>query len=175
MWMTKRDQLAVCAMLALATQKESGCLALPLLAQRLGVSLTHFEDIFSRLRQFGLVSGLRGRNGGYVLARDPGSITIAEIVLAIDALPRWASCEKVAIESPFVDDRAELWNAVGEHALAFLGSITLGALAEKWDAQQGKSRRAGRISPLRCRVKSPMPQAPNSVFELANYSRVATS
>ena len=42
------------------------------------------EQIFQDLRRADIVTGKRGRNGGYVLAKQPAEITIYDIVIATD-------------------------------------------------------------------------------------------
>src|SRR5690606_38302258 len=51
-------------------------------AERL--SPNYLVQILTALRQAGLVISRRGKNGGYLLARDPGEITLAEIATAME-------------------------------------------------------------------------------------------
>ena len=41
-------------------------------------------QILTTLRQTGLVISRRGKNGGYLLARPPGEITLADIAMAME-------------------------------------------------------------------------------------------
>ena len=54
------------------------------LAQAQGIPAKFLEGILRQLRQAGLVASQRGADGGYRLDRDPGKITIADIVRALD-------------------------------------------------------------------------------------------
>jgi Rrf2 family protein len=54
------------------------------LAERTGLPQPYLEQILLILKGVGLVRSKRGVGGGYVLARDAESITLAEIVAAVD-------------------------------------------------------------------------------------------
>ncbi len=49
-----------------------------------GVPLKFLLGILGELRRAGLVRSQRGPSGGYLLDRDPGSITIADVMRAVD-------------------------------------------------------------------------------------------
>lgn len=51
-------------------------------AERL--SANYLVQILTALRQAGLVISRRGKNGGYLLARDPATISLADIALAME-------------------------------------------------------------------------------------------
>ena len=51
-------------------------------AERL--SPNYLVQILTALRQAGLVLSRRGKNGGYLLARDPAEISLADIALAME-------------------------------------------------------------------------------------------
>ena len=52
------------------------------IADRQQIPMRFLEQIFQDLRRAHLVTGKRGRNGGYVLAKAPSEITLLDIVLA---------------------------------------------------------------------------------------------
>ena len=54
------------------------------LAERAGLELPTVAKVLKPLAQAGLVEGFRGANGGYRLARDAASISLVEIVEAIE-------------------------------------------------------------------------------------------
>jgi Rrf2 family protein len=47
------------------------------------ISFPYILRICSMLRQKGILESIKGRNGGYVLARDPSSISLFEIITAV--------------------------------------------------------------------------------------------
>jgi len=49
-----------------------------------GIPLKFLEGILRQLRQAGIVASQRGAEGGYRLDRDPASVSIADVVRALD-------------------------------------------------------------------------------------------
>ncbi|MGH1503970.1 MAG: RrF2 family transcriptional regulator [Acidimicrobiales bacterium] len=54
------------------------------IAERTGLPQPYLEQILLALKGAGLVRSKRGVGGGYVLARDPGEITLADVVRAVE-------------------------------------------------------------------------------------------
>lgn len=72
------------------------------------------EAILADLRRAGLVRSQRGVDGGYVLARDPGEVTLGEILRAVDgplAGVRGMRPEDVEYDGP-AEHLREVWVAV---------------------------------------------------------------
>ena len=49
-----------------------------------GLPLAYLEHLVARLRRAGLIESRRGAHGGYLLAREPAQITMAEVVEALE-------------------------------------------------------------------------------------------
>lgn len=60
--------------------------------------LAYLERIVALLRKAGLVESTRGAHGGYRLARDPASVTMDQVIVALEG--------PIAPMACFVDDRA---------------------------------------------------------------------
>ena len=54
------------------------------IAERTGLPQPYLEQILLALKGAGLVRSKRGVGGGYVLARDPADISLADVVSAVD-------------------------------------------------------------------------------------------
>lgn len=54
------------------------------IAKRQGLSIAYLEQLLHRLKRHGFVASVRGPRGGYVLAKDPQQITMAEVVQVLD-------------------------------------------------------------------------------------------
>jgi Rrf2 family protein len=54
------------------------------LARAQGMPLKFLENILGSLRTAGLVSSRRGAAGGYLLARPPEEVTVADVIRAVD-------------------------------------------------------------------------------------------
>ncbi len=77
-------QLAVAAMMDLALHQIHGPVPLSAISARQQVSPSYLDLLFGRLRRRGLVTGLRGPGGGYLLAKEATEISLADIVSAAD-------------------------------------------------------------------------------------------
>ncbi len=84
MRLTTRGRYAVTAMLDLTLSTNGSPISLADIADRQGISLSYLEQLFSKLRKRGLVSSIRGPGGGYHLARDAATISVAEVIRAVD-------------------------------------------------------------------------------------------
>ena len=54
------------------------------LASGQGIPLRFMENILGELRQAGIVASKRGAEGGYLLARGPDEISLADVIRAVD-------------------------------------------------------------------------------------------
>lgn len=85
MKVSTRGDYASRALLSLAIHGDAkGPTAVRDIADRTGLPQPYLEQILLALKGAGLVRSKRGVGGGYVLARSPEAITLAEIVSAVD-------------------------------------------------------------------------------------------
>jgi len=96
------------------------------LAQREAVSGNFLVQILNDLRRAGLVESRRGQAGGYLLARAPDSITLRQVVHAVD--PSLLQCS-VAREGESGPAVRHAWDQVSASLLLALDQITVEALA----------------------------------------------
>jgi Rrf2 family protein len=79
-----KSEYGVRVMVQLARRRGAGPVPLAEIAQDENLPLPYLEQLMSRLRRAELVSSTRGAHGGYELARDPGAITMAQVVHALE-------------------------------------------------------------------------------------------
>jgi Rrf2 family protein len=84
MRMSAKAEYAVRAMVQLATVDDGVRVTTDELANAQGIPPQFLVDILSDLRTDRLVRSHRGRDGGYVLARPAGEISIADVLRSID-------------------------------------------------------------------------------------------
>ena len=84
MKMSTKAQSAVTASLSLALHYKDGPLNVADLSAEQGISVSYLEQLFAYLRRQGLVQGVRGPGGGYILTRPANQISLADIVAAVD-------------------------------------------------------------------------------------------
>ena len=93
MRLTTRGRYAVTALLDLALQPTEQTITLAEIAARQSISVAYLEQLFAKLKRHGLVSSVRGANGGYHLARNADEITVLEIIEAVNETVDATRCD----------------------------------------------------------------------------------
>ena len=84
MMFSTKAEYGVRVMVDLARRGGAEPVALAEIAEAEGLPLAYLEHLVARLRRAGLVESRRGAHGGYLLAREPAEITMAEVVEALE-------------------------------------------------------------------------------------------
>jgi Rrf2 family protein len=105
------------------------------IAERTGLPQPYLEQILLALKGAGLVKSKRGVGGGYVLARDPEAISLAEIVSAVDG-PIVAGDFGEPHENGACDHEGQcvllaVWADVGDKMRAELQALSLAEMARR--------------------------------------------
>ena len=122
MKLSTKGRHAVTAMMELALQHNKGPVTLADISAQQSISISYLEQLFARLRQHGLVTGMRGPGGGYCLARPATEITIASILATVDDVTRREEMPHTQGEIPA---GAQMWLHLSNRIFDFLNSITL--------------------------------------------------
>jgi len=124
MKMTTKGRYAVTAMLDLALQYGEKPTSLANIAERQDLSLSYLEQLFSQLRQGGLVKSTRGPGGGYTLSRAPDEIAVSSIIKAVnEQLPKTDGEHEPCYMS-------QVWNELSIEIERFLDSVSLADVLE---------------------------------------------
>ncbi|HMV05634.1 MAG TPA: Fe-S cluster assembly transcriptional regulator IscR [Accumulibacter sp.] len=149
MRLTTKGRFAVTAMVDLAQRCSDGPVSLAGISERQKISLSYLEQLFGKLRRYGLVSSVRGPGGGYRLARAVGEMTVTDIIRAVDEPLDATQCR--GKENCREDERCmthDLWSTLNDKMFEYLSSVTLAELVEQQgqvaDAGAGKTYRRGR-------------------------------
>ena len=84
MRISAKTDYAVRAAVELAGAPDGSVVKAERIAEAQDIPLNFLENILAQLRQARIVESRRGPEGGYVLARPPGEITLADVIRAID-------------------------------------------------------------------------------------------
>lgn len=129
-----RGDYASRALLSLALHQGDGPTSVRDIAERTGLPQPYLEQILLALKGAGLVKSKRGVGGGYVLARSPGEISLAQIVSAVDG-----PIQAGDFGEPHTDGACDhegqcvllaIWADVGVTMRAMLQDYSLAHLAE---------------------------------------------
>ena len=171
MRLSTKSRFAVAAMIDLALREQSGPVSLGSIGVRLQISLSYLEQMFSKLRQQGLVESVRGPGGGYTLGRPALAISVADIISAVEG------SRALQVEAATLTGEAgcaltrELWASLSSKMMEHLQSISLHQLGEEQRAKGGVQEEARPASKrgifAQRKPASPKVTVPNSVFALA--------
>jgi Rrf2 family iron-sulfur cluster assembly transcriptional regulator len=171
MRLTTKGRFAVTAMIDVGLRQGAGPVALATISQRQHISLSYLEQLFGKLRRYMLVESVRGPGGGYVLARSPALISVADIMLAVNESMDATQCSG---QGDCLGDGMrcmthELWEELNVKMVEFLGSVSLQKLVDdQWakgyqDEEKSSATRAIAQMPA---DKLICVTAPNSVVSL---------
>ena len=135
MKLTTRGRYAVTAMIDLALHAKLDHVALADVAERQQLSLAYLEKLFAKLRKAGLIVSVRGARGGYRLARDEKTISLADILAAAGESLNWAcgAGSKCNAQDPCLTH--DIWTSLSQEMVDFLRSKTLFSLAHTQQVQ----------------------------------------
>lgn len=132
MRLTTKGRYAVTAMLDLALNESRGPIRLAAISERQGISLSYLEQLFAHLRRQEIVRSVRGPGGGYRLKRDPGAISVAEVIAAVNEDTDATRCGgKGDCHEGDTCLTHHLWMDLSDRIRDFLTDITLADLVER--------------------------------------------
>ena len=132
MRLTTKGRFAVTAMMDIALQEGVRPVALSDISERQNISLSYLEQLFGKLRQRALVTSVRGPGGGYRISQPTETITVGEIIRAVDETVDATQCGGL---KNCKDDKEcithELWTGLNEHIFDYMDTVKLADLVEK--------------------------------------------
>ncbi len=132
-----RGRYALRVMIDLAEHQGSGFVPLKEIADRQEISEKYLENILKALVQNHLLTGLRGKGGGYRLVRAPEKYTVAGVLRLTEVSMAPVSClAPGAAQCPrMAGCRAlHMWRKLGDMVSGYLGSVTIADLMERGEA-----------------------------------------
>lgn len=172
MRLSTKGRFAVNAMIDVALREKLGPVPLSDIAVRQQISLSYLEQMFSKLRQHGLVESTRGPGGGYALGHRADGITVADIIGAVEegtSGERPDTTGQVNAQALGRDMSQDLWDNLNSKMLDYLKSVSLRSLVLQQLAKGVQVEE--KVQPNRGVFKKPKHEAvrsnvPNSVFAL---------
>jgi Rrf2 family transcriptional regulator, cysteine metabolism repressor len=138
MMFSTKAEYGVRVMVELARRAGEDPVPLAEIAAHDGLPLAYLEHLVARLRKAGLVDSRRGSRGGYLLARPPEQITMAEVVAALEGSIAPIECISEAADGSIVCSRESmpdhvcptklLWTRVRMSIVSTLRETTLADL-----------------------------------------------
>jgi Rrf2 family iron-sulfur cluster assembly transcriptional regulator len=143
MRLSTKSRYAVTSLLDMVMHSEQGPVSLADISKRQGISLSYLEQLFAKMRRNDLVISTRGPGGGYRLNGEPESVSISDIIFAVDdklevtnkdALPGASNYEPCLTE--------QLWDELSEQISNYLTGISLADMMASQPEEQDEPRAA---------------------------------
>jgi len=129
--LSKKADYALMAMKHLAVRGDGASSSAREIAEQYDIPIELMAKVLQRLVQRGLLASHQGTRGGYLLARQPAQISIADVIQAIDGPVTVTACstdDGKCDQFAKCNVRDPLWR-VRERILAALGDCTIAELA----------------------------------------------
>lgn len=135
MLLSQTAEYALSVMAHLAQKGTGAAVPHRALAEATAVPPSYLSKVCRRMVVAGLLTSRKGHGGGFSLARDPGSVTFAEILDAVDFTPALDHCI-AGLEACDLSDPCPLhdaWSEVLDGFRSWASSTTLGEIARRGD------------------------------------------
>ena len=118
---------AIEAVLSLSYRATAEPLSGKELCEKLGLPPRYLEAMMQQLVRVGILRGVRGPSGGYLLAKSPERISLTDICLALRDEQELPESHTELGQKLLLD----VCEGLQEHCLKYLDTITLASLAEE--------------------------------------------
>jgi len=132
MKLSTRAKYGIHAMLDLAMNRGMGPQSIKLIAERQGIPEQYLEQLIGLLRREGLVRSVRGAQGGYLLARPPDEVTMAELMRVLEGPISLSDCleDEDCCNRTCVCSARRVWERLSKSIDQVLHSVTLEDMLE---------------------------------------------
>jgi Rrf2 family protein len=133
MELTRKGDYAIRGIVYLASQPPSKISLLSEIAAAVDVPQTFLAKIFQQFSKTGIVKSFRGTGGGFLLAGSPESITLLQVVEAVEGpiLPNRCVLQPGECERDTFCTVHPIWHQVQQQVRGILKNVTLKDLVPK--------------------------------------------
>ena len=117
------------AMIELAS-RNTACVSIRDIADARNCSVKYLEQIFKQLKKAQLLISIRGKDGGYQIAKDPEEITAKDIILAVEQKLDPVVCLSHTCTRSGICRTQPVWMGMQEQIYKVLESKTLKYLTD---------------------------------------------
>ncbi len=105
------------------------------------ISEKYISRLIIKLRKAGMVSSIRGAKGGYRIAQTPETLTLLEILEAMEGPVSIVGCVRHPGSCKVTEECAarEIWCTLNEEIRSSMAKVTLREIVEKYRAKHGET------------------------------------
>ena len=135
MLVSTKGRYALRLMVRIANDGDEGKVALREVADREDISLKYLEQLVRPLVQAGLLNSVRGKGGGYVLAKEPTDIRAGDVLRAVEGTTAPVAC--AALEGDATCPReaecttVKFWAGLDQVIEEYVDGVTLADLMDQ--------------------------------------------
>jgi len=114
-------------------------MSLKAIADRQGLSEHYLEQLAAPLRKAGLITSIRGAQGGYVLSRPAAQISVGDVIRVLEGPIGYSDCAVDGEPDPACAATCPVhgvWEKVTEQIVAVIDNISLQDLVDQSRAEQ---------------------------------------
>ena len=134
MKLSTKGRYGLRAMIDLADYSEKMPQSIANIAARQSISDSYLEQLMAKLKKAGLIESIRGSQGGYVLARASSSISVGDILRALEGDLSPVKCAGIKGESGCSGSGScvtrNVWKRIDDSIQSAVDSIYLNELVE---------------------------------------------
>ena len=139
MKISTKGRYALQMLLDLAENRNKGFIALKEIAERQKISKQYLEQIVTIINNSKILRANRGKQGGYMLAKEPSEITVGHILRITEGNISSIAClENDVNNCKKAEDCKTLyiWKGLNKVIADFLDSVTLQDILDRYQEQQ---------------------------------------
>ena len=134
MRVSSRSDYGLRALIELAGHYRRGPLQSSEIALRRHVPEQYLDQLLTVLRKAGFIRSIRGPGGGHELVKDPASLTVLEVIEALEGSlspVTWLDDPPEATDHPHQCGQREIWEQIRSATTQILASYTVADLLER--------------------------------------------
>lgn len=134
MRISSKGRYALVSMIYMAGRFESGkFITVISISEKFGISKIYLEQVFALLKKGGLVTSVKGSQGGYQISRSPKQITAYDILSAIESTLFEDAEDTVSESAPAFEKtlHSSVFDTLDKSVMNSLNGITLDGLLKE--------------------------------------------
>lgn len=137
MKLSTKGRYGVTAMFDLAVRYGQGPVSIKEISERQYISEPYLEQLFASLRKAGLITSIRGAQGGYVLAFHPESIKVGDIIRVLEGPIAPTGCvienDPIQCEKSNICVTRDIWLEIRDKINDVIDGITLANMVDNYE------------------------------------------